>query len=740
MKVNCRRICITLGLLLLFSYAALADNYAAGYMSYDVTGTGTAAFDIYNGTGPNSFPPDFPITTSVDLLNLSLTVHFSDGSTVTEPSSYFSSALDGLSWNGSDIGVGGVNPQPTQATLTGTFSPTTIDVNGVGTVGINPNFSLTILPSSGSTLQDGDFAILDATSATTSAVPEVNSWVLLLTVASFIGLTRRLRVRNLLRSLASAGAQVITVLAVVLVCCLVSAPAFAANVSLGSVTTPSTGVAGANNVNVNASGWPAADTNPANVMVSWEASCGGAAVATDSANSIKAIIGTTKRVNVNIPGSLTSGTYYVQLSDSAAGDTAFTSGATCSEVQVTGTSKTLASCVPASSLGVVAPVTGPAPVFAIAPNASWYYHYTTGAQIVQVETGGGPAVPPVSVALPDYINSCAGNPATGDAVCVANDANVYHVRGVGATNTFTALTSGANNYAGFSGGSCLNCGVAVDSAGNFAVINEGFSPSPSTSALQTLDLSTDTFLPPFPLAHEVSENIAIDPNRGVVLSANEGSNYDLVAINSSGTISAEYAQYIGIGELDSSTEDCATGIALAPAEFTNTFVLADLTQAVFTPGAPGFWSAPHTNVTILGSYAAGLSGSAVAPGGQHLAVVTGEFGGSSFAVLKLPATSGSGTPVLQDYAYVCAVNGFSAGYDPHTLTAYVSPNNGKSYALFANWPSVLGPSSLLQADLAAILALPRAGDGHTIIGDYAGCGLNPAGPTGSTMLNNIAVH
>ncbi|HLI82506.1 MAG TPA: hypothetical protein VKV17_01240 [Bryobacteraceae bacterium] len=737
-----RNHCKTAGLaaaaLLLAQAPVFADVYTVGYVSYDIVGTDTAAFDIFNGTGPNSLPPDFPVLSSVNLSNLSLTIDFSDGSSVMEPSTYFTLAADGLSWNGSDIGIGGVNPVPVEAMLTGTFSPTSIDVSGVGTVDILSTFSATILPSSPPNLSDGDLALIEATSAG-SSVPEPGFWLPLAIIGLFLGFSRRSHFRALLRARTGGVAA-----ALLLALSLATVPVQAATVTtvrLAPVTTPSTGVAGVNNVNVTASGWPSGDTAAANIMVSWETSCGGTPVATNVANSIGTIIGSTKRVNVSIPASLTTGNYYIQLSDSTAGDTAFTSGTTCSLVQVTGTSRTLSSCVPASSLGVVAPVTGPAPVFAIAPNASWSYG-TPGAQVVQLETGGGPTVAPVSLALPDYINSCAGNPATGDAVCVANNTHVYHIRGVGTTNTFTSLTDSADTTMNFSGGHPYTGGVAVNAAGNYAVLTIGDSAAPSGSALQTLNLATDTFLPPFPLANEVSENISIDPNRGAVLSANEESNYDLVALDPSGGLTAEYTKNIGIGELDSSAEDCSTGIALAPAEFTNQFVLADLTQATFTPGTPGSWSAPTSTPTILGIYSAGLSGSAVAPGGQHLAVVTGEFNGSSFAILKLPATSGSGTPTLQDYAYVCGVANFEAGYDPHTLTAYVSPNNGKSYALFANWlPNYYyGPGSLLQADMAGILALPRGPDGHTVLGDNGSCVLDPNGTVGSTVLKSIATH
>jgi len=55
---------------------------------------------------------------------------------------------------------------------------------------------------------------------------------------------------------------------------------------------------------------------------------------------------------------------------------------------------------------------------------------------------------------------------------------------------------------------------------------------------------------------------------------------------------------------------------------------------------------------------------------------------------------------------------FANGYDPHTTTAYTSPNNGKAYALLASWASG-APAYLAKIDLAAALAALRSG-GHTI--------------------------
>jgi hypothetical protein len=157
---------------------------AAGYISWDVNFPGTAGqFDITNGTGPNSTPfPDttFPIVTQLALSGLSLTVHFTDGSTSVFGPAYFSLALDGESMNGSPIPIGGLNPLPTSATLTGNLSPLAITLNDGTTTTILPGFTATILPDAGSrTLVDGDLAIIMTnTGSTTAPVPEPATIVL----------------------------------------------------------------------------------------------------------------------------------------------------------------------------------------------------------------------------------------------------------------------------------------------------------------------------------------------------------------------------------------------------------------------------------------------------------------------------------------------------------------------------------------------------------------------------------
>ena len=179
-------------LLVFVSLVAAHAAYAVsiGFISWDVTSPGsTGQFDITNQTGPNSslFPdPTWPVSTAVNLSSLSLTVDFTSGPSVVFGPSYFTLAADGLSFDGSTIAIGGANPLPIDATLTGMFSPTAIALNDGSTLAILPGFSASIPFSSGG-LNDGDFAIIDAAPAL-APVPEPGTLVLLGT--GIVGLLR----------------------------------------------------------------------------------------------------------------------------------------------------------------------------------------------------------------------------------------------------------------------------------------------------------------------------------------------------------------------------------------------------------------------------------------------------------------------------------------------------------------------------------------------------------------------
>jgi hypothetical protein len=713
-----------------FCVLASAASVPIGFISWDVSFPGNAGqFDISNLTGPNSstLPAfDFPVTTLLHLSGLSLVVDFVGGGSTTEPGSYFSLAADGESFNGSGIPIGGTNPQPIDATLTGTISPTTMTYNTSSTgnpvtSAILSTFSVKF--SDSPNLADGDFGVIFATTTTAgSGVPEPGTWMLFgIGMVSLLVARLKFPKGNAAMTLLKGSLPALCAVAAL----APFAPSASAQVNLTGTTSPSSGVAGVTNVNITGSSFPSGTITPANTIVTFASTCGGASVTTTPANSIRKILGSTDRVNVSIPTGLTTGNYFLTIADSVGGDTDFTTNSgSCAEVQVTGSAPILNACVAGSSMGVLLPASGAAgTVTAYVPKGFWS-GATPGVFVKNIE-----GTPAASVSVPtgtDIINSCSSNPATGQTVCVANNKDVYVIAG---TTAAAPLVSGSTGSGSFSGGTCNNCGVAVNAANNTAAINMGL-PGLSGSGVQILNVATSTFGAGKPTTFEVSENISVDPTRSLVLSASEGGNYTLLQIQPDGTTLKEFTSTFSIGsESDSSAEDCSTGVAISPVEFTNDVTMVNLNNITF--GAATY-TAPNAVATLstpgYGGFSAGLSGSAVAQGSGHLAVVTGEFGGSVFAVLKLPAAAGAGVPALVDYAVAqipsnAACGGtFSAGFDPHTDTAYTSPNTGDSFAVFAGY-SAGAPICLAVVDMTTVInpvLSPRGG------GSYGSHEVSPA--------------
>jgi hypothetical protein len=364
------------------------------------------------------------------------------------------------------------------------------------------------------------------------------------------------------------------------------------------------------------------------------------------------------------------------------------------------------SCEPSSSLSVL--VSG-SNVISYIPKGNWGSS-ATGVSVVNVEGSGvtNTLIPTGS----DVINSAASNPITGQTVATANNNHVYILKGTGLDPSVSPnpLTDAGTGTIGFSGGSPTTSGVAMDAIHNRAVLGLSIAGAPG---FQFLELGSSTFGPAFVSpSGAISEDPLIDPTRNLLLSPAENNNYEIVNVTSTSSPTFfENGPIASGGELDSAGEDCATGIALAPAEFTSNVFIADLTQATFTPGTPsGTWTAPSQVQALSEStLSAGASGTAVAQG-THTGVVTGEFGGSSLTAIKLPATSGSGTPAISDWV-TCSISGFSMGDDPHTVTAYQSPNGGDAIGLLANG----GATELARVDLTKMLdptTVPRTAGGH----------------------------
>ena len=367
-------------------------------------------------------------------------------------------------------------------------------------------------------------------------------------------------------------------------------------------------------------------------------------------------------------------------------------------------------CLPSSSLGVLVQTTN-ATVYA--PQGRWGSG-TAAVKVVPIETssGIGTGGTPTTVVTGSVPNSCSSNSMTGATVCTGNNTDVFVING---TTLSSTVTSGATSTQSFSGGSCMNCGVVVDSTTNKALITIGLATG-GPGGYQFLDLASNTFEAPIPAGGPTSEDVSIDPVRHLVLSPNEFQNYQIVNISAATAALFNNTGFATGGAPDSAGEDCTTGIALSTLEGTGNLYIADLTQAVFTPGTPGTWTDTASQTQVFpefAGFAAGTNGIAIAPGSQ-LGIVTGEFGGNLEGVIQLPATSGSGTPAVVDWVAFTVPNlpneaPWSEGFDPHTVTAYVSPNSKKAFGVLENGDF----SFLAVVDLQGLLSATTR-TGHVV--------------------------
>lgn len=375
-------------------------------------------------------------------------------------------------------------------------------------------------------------------------------------------------------------------------------------------------------------------------------------------------------------------------------------------ILVTQTTVLRASCAASSSVFVM---TKGKNVVAYVPKGYWESS-TTGISLVNVE---GSSVTPTLIPTPGAVNAAGSNPLTGETVATANNTDVYLLKGAALTKT---LTSAGSSTISFSGGSPTDSGVSVDPAHNRAVIGLSIAGNPG---FQFLNLNSNAFGSPIPSPNgAISENALIDPFRNLLLSPSENGTFEIADI-SDPTHLKFYENQTGGGELDSAGEDCSTGIALAPGEESDpsTVYIADLTRATFTAGSPaGTWTAPGQVQTLAeSSLSAGASAVGVAQG-THTGVLAGEFGGNEITALRLPGTSGTGKPAITDWV-TCGIgttpdaSPWSEGYDPHTMTAYQSPNGGHAIGLFgngsANWLARVDLTSLLNRAI-----VPRDTGGH----------------------------
>jgi hypothetical protein len=151
--------------------------------------------------------------------------------------------------------------------------------------------------------------------------------------------------------------------------------------------------------------------------------------------------------------------------------------------------------------------------------------------------------------------------------------------------------------------------------------------------------------------------------------------------------------------------------------------LFDLSQATFISGGPaGTWDTPGKQIETLSElqqdFENGITGIAVASQ-QHLALIADRLegsGGVGFGALRLPASSGSGTPAIVDWVQANMPNDPSGAtwqmsFMPNGVAAYTSPNSGRAMGVVMNEARTY----VAVVDLQALLDAVRAnGTSHTV--------------------------
>lgn len=180
---------LVVGLVVLGGSAAKADETInLGVVSFDTLNPGaTDAFTLYNFTGSNSLPTDFPVVPDLTFLGATLTVFDTTSSTATPNS------LGDQTPGSSQLAVL-ASDSYSEADFAATLSQTIFGLSDGTTFQADSDLvSVALLPSSGPSLQaDVDYAIISVNgSLVTPPVPEPPVWLLFLTAITCVVVRKR---------------------------------------------------------------------------------------------------------------------------------------------------------------------------------------------------------------------------------------------------------------------------------------------------------------------------------------------------------------------------------------------------------------------------------------------------------------------------------------------------------------------------------------------------------------------
>jgi hypothetical protein len=379
----------------------------------------------------------------------------------------------------------------------------------------------------------------------------------------------------------------------------------------------------------------------------------------------------------------------------------------------------------------------------------------------------GPAITPGKLPrlLPTgSVNSCAASGAQQILLCAGEFGPMSEFRLPSLKKS--GFTTRQHKLARFTGGGCVNCGVALDDQLEMAFVStaKGYVP---------VQLSPRKVLPVISTNGEApSGNFGYDPVNHRIYSPNYlitdpkhftsgpphfqlidvatstptvfelGDDNDFFHPTNAFCTGSDTVQHGRDTLPDSGAIDTVTNIAYvtfrSPSDCNNgnqsvDIGLLDMTQAQFTPASnnmPASWTTPAKQIVTLselaklpdsslGYFANGITGiSIVSP--LHMAIIADRRelsgGTTGFGALLLPATSGSGTPNIADYVQAQMPNdpdgnSWTMSDEPNGVVGYLSPTSGKAMGIVMNGARTY----VAVVDLAALLSATRqSGTQHTV--------------------------
>lgn len=397
-------------------------------------------------------------------------------------------------------------------------------------------------------------------------------------------------------------------------------------------------------------------------------------------------------------------------------------------------------------------------------------HLRGGTEMAVIESLSDPLPTPIFFHS-GFTDSCASSQSSGETICAGLFGHSFIINpdlaDLAATRRrVTGFGTGVGRRVHFTGGDCANCGVAIDDGLGTAIISTGkgylpmqLSPRRRMPLITTNGESVSGQFGYDPVNHRIlSPNYQvldirhfrtgpphfqiIDPTNRSATGADGGAAigstvFDL-ANDQAFFINGNTCNGGSDGLLnrdalpDSAALDTVTNIAYVTfrsrancngANTVEDVALFDLSQATFTSGSPtGTWDTPGKQIETLSELQAdfenGVTGIAVASA-QHLAVIADRFegsGGVGFGAMRLPSTSGSGTPALVDWVQANMPNdpsgaAWQMSFMPNGVAAYTSPNSGRAMGVVMNEARTF----VAVVDLESLLDAARAsGTSHTI--------------------------